>query len=265
MFERFTDRARRVLVLAQEEARLLNHGFLGTEHVLIGLVHEGEGVAAKALEPYGIGLDDVRQRVKDRVGPSGGEVVGAPPFTSRAKKVLELSLREALKLGHNYIGTEHLLLGILREPDSVAAQILASYDVPSLDDVRKRVTTLLHGYQSGSAAGFTPAGATLRERAQMQAGSEGEGTPTGSHHYLLAILADTTCLAAHALQALGVTEAALREKLAELDTEGTSDAMPTQRKTVVFEVAPGITLRADDEALLEGVDIDEIKRRLGGA
>ena len=265
MFERFTDRARRVLVLAQEEARLLNHGFLGTEHVLIGLIHEGEGVAAKALEPYGIGLDEVRRRVKAKVGPREGEVVGAPPFTARAKKVLELSLREALKLGHNYIGTEHLLLGILREPDSVAVQILTEFNVPSLEDVRDRVVTLLRGYQGSAPPGFTPAGSTLRDRAKMQAGSEGSGLSTGSHHFLLALVADSTSLAGKVLEGLGVTEGAVREKLAELDTEGTSDAMPPQLKPVVVEVAPGVTIRADDQALLEGVDVDEIKRRFGSA
>ena len=111
MFERFTDRARRVLVLAQEEARLLNHNFIGTEHILLGLIHEGEGVAAKALESLGISLEAVREKVEETIGPAGSSTTGSPPFTPRAKKVLELSLREALQLGHNYIGTEHMLLG----------------------------------------------------------------------------------------------------------------------------------------------------------
>src|SRR5215210_7659636 len=109
MFERFTDRARRVVVLAQEEARMLNHNYIGTEHILLGLIHEGEGVAAKALESLGISLEGVRQQA-----PSGHI-----PFTPRAKKVLELSLREALQLGHNYIGTEHILLGLIREGEGV--------------------------------------------------------------------------------------------------------------------------------------------------
>ena len=124
MFERFTDRARRVLVLAQEEARLLNHNFLGTEHILMGLLHEGEGVAAKVLKARGVDLHDVRQRVEKTIGPTGTGAVGAPPFTPRAKKVMELGLREALQLGHNYIGTEHLLLGLIREGEGVASQIL---------------------------------------------------------------------------------------------------------------------------------------------
>ena len=115
MFERFTDRARRVLVLAQQEARVLGHNFLGTEHLLLGLIRETEGVAAMALAQLGIRLDDVRDRVKETVGPAGSAQTGSPPFTPWAKRVLELSLREALQLGHNYIGTEHILLGLVRE------------------------------------------------------------------------------------------------------------------------------------------------------
>ena len=111
LFERFTDRARRVVVLAQEEARLLNHNYIGTEHILLGLIHEGEGVAAKALESLGISLEAVRSQVEEIIGQGGSSPSGHIPFTPRAKKVLELSLREALQLGHNYIGTEHILLG----------------------------------------------------------------------------------------------------------------------------------------------------------
>ena len=124
MFERFTDRARRVVVLAQEEARLLNHNYIGTEHILLGLIHEGEGVAAKALESLGISLEAVRSQVEEIIGQGGSSPSGHIPFTPRAKKVLELSLREALQLGHNYIGTEHILLGLIREGEGVAAQVL---------------------------------------------------------------------------------------------------------------------------------------------
>ncbi len=133
IFERFTDRARRVLVLAQEEARLLNHSFIGTEHILLGLIHEGEGLAAKALESLGISLEGVREKVEETIGPAGPAPTGSPPFTPRAKKVLELSLREALQLGHNYIGTEHMLLGLVREGEGVAAQVLVSLgaDLPA--------------------------------------------------------------------------------------------------------------------------------------
>ena len=124
MFERFTDRARRVVVLAQEEARLLDHNYIGTEHVLLGLIHEGEGVAAKALEELGISLEAVRREVEEIIGQGASAPSGHIPFTPRAKKVLELALREALQLGHNYIGTEHILLGLIREGEGVAAQVL---------------------------------------------------------------------------------------------------------------------------------------------
>jgi hypothetical protein len=151
MFERFTDRARRVLVLAQEEARLLNHSFIGTEHILLGLIHEGEGVAAKALESLGISLEAVREKVEETSGPAGSAPTGSPPFTPRAKKVLELSLREALQLGHNYIGTEHMLLGLVREGEGVAAQVLISLGA-DLARVRQQVIQLLLGYQGREGA-----------------------------------------------------------------------------------------------------------------
>ncbi len=147
MFERFTDRARRVLVLAQEEARLLHHGFIGTEHILLGLIHEGEGVAAQALEELGISLEDVRRRVEEMIGAGATSETGAPPFTPRAKKVLELSLREALQLGHTYIGTEHILLGLVREGEGVAAQVLIGSGV-ELATVRQQVVRLLSGNQA---------------------------------------------------------------------------------------------------------------------
>jgi ATP-dependent Clp protease ATP-binding subunit ClpC len=167
LFERFTDRARRVLVLAQEEARLLNHNFIGTEHILLGLIHEGEGVAAKALESLGISLEAVREKVEETIGPAGSATTGSPPFTPRAKKVLELSLREALQLGHNYIGTEHMLLGLVREGEGVAAQVLVNLGA-DLSRVRQQVIQLLSGYgnKEGAAAGV---------------GAQGQGeTPSGS-------------------------------------------------------------------------------------
>jgi ATP-dependent Clp protease ATP-binding subunit ClpC len=155
LFERFTDRARRVLVLAQEEARLLNHNFIGTEHILLGLIHEGEGVAAKALESLGISLEAVREKVEETIGPAGTSTTGSPPFTPRAKKVLELSLREALQLGHNYIGTEHMLLGLVREGEGVAAQVLVSLGA-DLSRVRQQVIQLMSGYQGKEAVGAGP-------------------------------------------------------------------------------------------------------------
>jgi len=152
MFERFTDRARRVVVLAQEEARLLNHSYIGTEHILLGLIHEGEGVAAKALESLGISLEAVRNQVEEIIGQGGSSPSGHIPFTPRAKKVLELSLREALQLGHNYIGTEHILLGLIREGEGVAAQVLVKLGA-DLSRVRQQVIQLLSGYQGPTGEG----------------------------------------------------------------------------------------------------------------
>jgi ATP-dependent Clp protease ATP-binding subunit ClpC len=142
VFERFTDGARRVLVLAQEEARLLNHNFIGTEHVLLGLVRDEEGIAGQALRSLGVSLVAVREQVEETIGPSGNAPIDSPPFTPRAKKVLELSLREALDLKHNYIGTEHLLLGLLREGEGVSVQVLVGLGV-DLSSVRERVLELL--------------------------------------------------------------------------------------------------------------------------
>ena len=169
MFERFTDRARRVVVLAQEEARLLNHNYIGTEHILLGLIHEGEGVAAKALESLGISLEAVRSQVEEIIGQGGSSPSGHIPFTPRAKKVLELSLREALQLGHNYIGTEHILLGLIREGEGVAAQVLVKLGA-DLSRVRQQVIQLLSGYSG-------PGG---QEKAGATAGGSGEATPSGS-------------------------------------------------------------------------------------
>ncbi|MGZ8597767.1 MAG: Clp protease N-terminal domain-containing protein, partial [Actinomycetota bacterium] len=157
MFERFTDRARRVVVLAQEEARMLNHNYIGTEHILLGLIHEGEGVAAKALESLNISLEAVRQQVEEIIGQGQAAPTGHIPFTPRAKKVLELSLREALQLGHNYIGTEHILLGLIREGEGVAAQVLQKLGA-DLNRVRQTVIQLLSGYTGGKGE-TTPGGA----------------------------------------------------------------------------------------------------------
>ena len=174
MFERFTDRARRVVVLAQEEARLLNHNYIGTEHILLGLIHEGEGVAAKALESLGISLEGVRGQVEELIGQGGSSPSGHIPFTPRAKKVLELSLREALQLGHNYIGTEHILLGLIREGEGVAAQVLGKLGA-DLSRVRQQVIQLLSGY-AGSGG---PMGAAS-EKAGATSGGRGTDSPSGS-------------------------------------------------------------------------------------
>ena len=156
MFERFTDRARRVVVLAQEEARMLKHNYVGTEHLLLGLIHEGQGVGAKALESLGIGLDMVRHEVEEVVGEGQEAPSGHIPFTPRAKTVLELSLREALELNHDYIGTEHILLGLIREGDGVAAQVLVMLGADQ-NRVRQQVIQLLHGRSAEEAGSTRPA------------------------------------------------------------------------------------------------------------
>jgi ATP-dependent Clp protease ATP-binding subunit ClpA len=168
MFERFTNRARRVVVLAQEEARMLNHNYIGTEHILLGLIHEGEGVAAKALESLGISLDAVRQQVEEIIGQGQQAPSGHIPFTPRAKKVLELSLREALQMGHNYIGTEHILLGLIREGDGVAAQVLVKLGA-DLNRVRQQVIQLLHGYPSEEPVSARSTAGELRLLPAVQA------------------------------------------------------------------------------------------------
>ena len=164
MFERFTDRARRVVVLAQEEARLLNHNYIGTEHILLGLIHEGEGVAARGLESLGISLDSVRSQVVEIIGQGQQSPSGHIPFTPRAKKVLELSLREALQLGHNYIGTEHILLGLIREGEGVAAQVLQKLGA-DLPKVRQTVIQLLSGVSGDEPAQSGGGGQSSRESA----------------------------------------------------------------------------------------------------
>ncbi|NIA24961.1 MAG: AAA domain-containing protein [Gammaproteobacteria bacterium] len=171
MFERFTDRARRVVVLAQEEARLLNHNYIGTEHILLGLIHEGEGIAAQALQSLGVNLDGVRTQVVEIIGQGQQAPSGHIPFTPRAKKVLELSLREALQLGHNYIGTEHILLGLIREGEGVATQVLQNLNA-DLPRVRQTVIQLLSGVQG-------------EERSSAQGGGGGGRESSGSGSTIL--------------------------------------------------------------------------------
>jgi ATP-dependent Clp protease ATP-binding subunit ClpC len=185
LFEKFTDKARRVVVLAQEEAKLLNHNYIGTEHILLGLIHEGEGVAAKALEALGINLEQVREQVQEIIGQGQQAPSGHIPFTPRAKKVLELSLREALQLGHSYIGTEHLLLGLIREGEGVAAQVLTKLGADT-NKVRQQVIQLLSGYQGkesvavGGETNPQPKGSQILDqygRNLTQAAAEGKLDP----------------------------------------------------------------------------------------
>ncbi|MCF2711951.1 MAG: ATP-dependent Clp protease ATP-binding subunit [Schaalia hyovaginalis] len=174
MFERFTDRARRVVVLAQDEARGLKHNYIGTEHILLGLISEGEGVAAKALEMMDIKGDAVREAVVELLGEGEKPVEGHIPFTPRAKRVFELSLREALQLGHNYIGTEHLLLGLLKEGEGTATQVLTKLGA-DLAQVRQTVIQLLSGYQRGEGEG----------RESVGAGVGGSGGPDRANSAIL--------------------------------------------------------------------------------
>jgi ATP-dependent Clp protease ATP-binding subunit ClpC len=168
MFERFTDRARRVVVIAQEEARRLDHNYIGTEHLLLGLIREGQGVASRALTAMDISLDEARREVEGVIGRGDQAQSGHIPFTPRAKKVLELSLREAQHLGHNYIGTEHILLGLVREGEGVAAQVLVKLGA-DLNRVRQQVVGLLQGHRgegAGSEPGPVPAGIHAFEPAE---------------------------------------------------------------------------------------------------
>ena len=252
MFERFTDRARRVVVLAQEEARMLNHNYIGTEHILLGLIHEGEGVAAKALESLGISLEGVRQQVEEIIGQGQQAPSGHIPFTPRAKKVLELSLREALQLGHNYIGTEHGLLGLIREGEGVAAQVLVKLGA-DLSTAREGVIRAIGAlaprpgvrtYPEIARGMTTPAAMMVANEARRLA----HGARIGSHHYLLGLLGEERGLAAKVLTSLGVTREAVERKLQELDATGTSDESPED------EGARRMSLRIEAERLVLEVD-----------
>jgi len=276
MFERFTGKARHVVVLAQEEARRLNHNYIGTEHVLLGLLGEQGGIAFRVLESFGLSLDGARQEVTDMVGAGKKTPRGHIPFTPRAKKTLELSLREALQLHHSYIGTEHILLGLLREGDGVAAQVMRNH--ADLLAIRSAVLDLvpagtaenrrmLRWLRRGApfpgepvAAGddepagqtaltATPAAdATLSEAARL-AGAE----PVGSHHLLLATLADTDSAAARALAALGVDLEQAKEALRGMDVTGTSDEQPEDagRRQMVIKVREAtLTIEAADPVIV---------------
>ncbi len=216
MFERFTDRARRVVVLAQEEARMLNHNYIGTEHILLGLIHEGEGVAAKALESLGISLEAVRQQVEEIIGQGQHAPSGHIPFTPRAKKVLELSLREALQLGHNYIGTEHILLGLIRESEGVAAKALESLGI-SLEAVRQQVKEIIgRGQQAPSGhIPFTPRAKKVLELSLREADGFGHNY-IGTEHLLLGLIREGSGVAAQVLVKLGADLNRARQQVVQL-------------------------------------------------
>jgi ATP-dependent Clp protease ATP-binding subunit ClpA len=225
MFERFTDRARQSVVLAQEEARDFSHDYIGTEHLLLGLLREGDGMAAITLRRLGVGLGVARAEVEAIVGRGSGSPEGHIPFTPRAKKVLELSLREAIQLGHNYIGTEHIVLGLVREGEGVAAQVLVKRGLV-LERVRGAVLEEIRrmGAERSTDAASTPGA----EEAVASARELAASAPMGSHHLLEALARSDDSLAAKVLSSLGVDADAIAAKIDELGTEGTSDITPQE-------------------------------------
>jgi ATP-dependent Clp protease ATP-binding subunit ClpA len=274
MFERFTNSARHVVVLAQEEARLLHHNYIGTEHLLLGLLGEPEGIACRALYRFGITLDGAREEVRGIVGTGKGRPSGHIPFTPRAKKTLELALREALQLHHNFIGTEHILLGVIREGDGVGAQILRQHcsdlleiRMAVLDSISALPTETSRGRrwlrrrgasgvgdapEQGESAEMrtTPAADSSLSEAARLAGSQ----PVGSHHLLLAALSDADTAAARALVALGVDLDQAREALRNADVTGTSDEQPEEagRRQMLIKVTDDqVTVEATDPILLD--------------
>jgi ATP-dependent Clp protease ATP-binding subunit ClpA len=276
MFERFTNRARHVVVLAQEEARQLNHNYIGTEHILLGLIGESEGLAFRALDRFGITLEGTREEVTTIVRRGKAAPMGHIPFTPRAKKTLELALREALQLRHNYIGTEHILLGVIREGEGVGAQVLRLHG--DLLEIRMAVLDLLPVATAESAQGrrwlrrramagpvevgglaeqavqavlsATPAAdITLSEAARL-AGSR----PVGSHHLLLAALADPDTAASRALAALGVDLDQAKEALRGVDVTGTSDEQPEEagrRQMTIHVTEERLTIEATDPVIIK--------------
>jgi ATP-dependent Clp protease ATP-binding subunit ClpA len=278
MFERFTNRARRVVVLAQEQARELSHNYIGTEHLLLGLAKEDDGVAGRVLAAHGMSYDIVRRDVVDKIGLGKGDSpTGHIPFTPRAKKTLELSLREALALHHNYIGTEHILLGLIREGEGVAAQVLSKHAdllairssvldlVPAGDpDETKdplgaagRMIGMLRdrlGVGRSSASEERPVNATPAAEATVSEAARLAGSgPVGSHHLLLAALADPDSAAARVLADLGVDLDQAKEALRGANVTGTSDEPPevAGRRQMVIQVTDElVTVVAADPAIV---------------
>jgi ATP-dependent Clp protease ATP-binding subunit ClpA len=273
MFERFTNRARHVVVLAQEEAIRLHHNYIGTEHLLLGLLGEPTGLACRALDRFGLSLDGARDEVIAMIGVGKSQASGHIPFTPRAKKTLELALREALQLRHDYIGTEHILLGVIREGDGVAAQILRQHSA-DLTPIRNAVLELAaavpaeggrslrwlrrraeagpgEAAEPGESAELrtTPAADVSLGEAARLAGSQ----PVGSHHLLLAALGDPDTAAARALAALGVDLEQAKQALRNADVTGTSDEPPEEagrRQLVIRVTDEHLTIEASDPVIL---------------
>jgi ATP-dependent Clp protease ATP-binding subunit ClpA len=271
MFERFTNRARHVVVLSQEEARMLDHNYIGTEHILLGLLGEPDSVAGLVLASFDFTRDGVREEVAKRVGRGKAAPSGHIPFTPRAKKTLELSLREALAIGHKYIGTEHILLGLIREGEGIAAQIMRDgADLaeiraavieavpkagdPELDEAedsnavlrwlrgrlrRHSASAPFHPGVPGAEQGTATRGTPAAEAALQQAARLAGPLPVGSHHLLLAALEDGNSAASAALSSLGVDLDELRTRLRAAKVAGTSDEQPEQagRRQMAIEVS----------------------------
>jgi ATP-dependent Clp protease ATP-binding subunit ClpC len=272
MFERFTSQARHVVVLAQEEARELDHNYIGTEHLLLGLLAETDGIAAQALAEVDLSLEMTRSRVVAAVGRGKKPLKGHIPFTPRAKKVLEKSLREALGLRHSYIGTEHVLLGLLALDEGLAATLLTEWKVDT-HELRARVLGLIAGAKADQAAGIprragrpradggdlAMADDEPRRTAAAAAGISGAGSlagpdPVGSHHLVLALLSDPGSAAARTLTSLGLDLAAARDALAHADLTDTSDELPAvagRRGMSLRLTESAVVLEATDERLLD--------------
>jgi ATP-dependent Clp protease ATP-binding subunit ClpA len=286
MFERFTNTARHVVVLSQEEARLLSHNYIGTEHILLGLTGEPDDIAGTVLASFGMTRDVVRAEVEGIIGRGKSQPSGHIPFTPRAKKTLELSLREALQVKHNYIGTEHILLGLIREGDGVAAQIMRQH--ADLLEIRTAVLNAIPDTSPAEAEeGAEETNAVLRWLRQRLAGRNAPNVPphpvllggepvvrftpavdsvlqeaaslagptsVGSHHLLLAALADTNSAASWALAQLGVDINELRDKLRSAQIAGTSDEQPEQagRRQMSIQVTDEIlTIVLTDPVIVE--------------
>src|ERR1700722_3402207 len=275
MFERLTNRARHFVFLAQEEARRLHHNYIGTEHVLLGLLGEPEGVAARVLQGFGMSLEGTREEVKAIIGTGKKAPAGHIPFTPRAKKILEYALREAVQLHHTYIGTEHILLGVIREGDGVGAKIMKQHSA-DLAPIRTAVLDLLMpGVPAGGPRGrrwlrrfaatgpggaaepeeqpelrTTPAADTSLSEAARLAGAQ----PVGSHHLLLPALGHPDAAAARALAALGVDLDQAREALRTADVTGTSDEPPEEagRRQMLIRVTDDqVTIEATDQVIVD--------------
>jgi ATP-dependent Clp protease ATP-binding subunit ClpA len=273
MFERFTSRARHAVVLAQEEARRLQHNYIGTEHVLLGLLGEPGGLAFRALDGFGMSLEGTREEVKALVGTGSKTISGHIPFTPHAKKTLELALREAVKLQSDYIGTEHILLGVMREGGGAGARILSEHSdlaairlavLELLSTTPAEATRLRRWLRDSAAAGLgdasepgepaelrtTPAADTSLSEAARLAGSR----PVGSHHLLLAALGDPDTAAARALAALGVDLDQAREALRTADVTGTSDEQPEEagrRQMLIRVTGEQLTIEATDPVIVK--------------